>query len=73
MTTREALNEVYEQINWAYLAQNYFGKTRSWIYHKFAGANNDKPDDFNEADKTILREALLDISKKLVNVAEKLN
>ena len=72
MTTREALNEVYEQINWAYLAQNYFGKTRSWIYHKFAGSNNGKPDDFNEVDKETLRNALLDISQKLANVAENL-
>ena len=72
MTTRQALNEVYEQVNWAYLAENYFGKSRSWIYHKFAGSNNGKPDDFNDADKVILKEALLDISRKLSNVAENL-
>lgn len=73
MTVREALDEVYEQINWAYLAQNYFGKTRSWLYHKFAGINNGKADGFSDVDKEILRDALLDISKKLTNVAEKLN
>lgn len=67
------LDNVYEQINQAYLAQNYFGKTRSWIYHKFAGSNNGKPDDFSDADKATLRNALLDISQKLTNVAEKLN
>lgn len=72
MTTRQALNEVYEQINWAYLAENYFGKSRSWIYHKFAGTNNGKPDDFSEIDKATLKEALLDISKKLTNVAQNL-
>lgn len=72
MTTRQALNEVYEQINWAYLAENYFGKSRSWIYHKFAGTNNGKPDDFSEIDKATLREALLDISQKLTNVAHNL-
>ena len=72
MTTRQALNEVYEQVNWAYLAQNYFGKSRSWIYHKFSGSNNGKPDDFNETDKATLKAALLDISQKLANVAQNL-
>lgn len=72
MTVKQALEEVYEQINWAYLAKNYFGKTRSWIYHKFSGMNNGKPDDFNEQDRQTLKAALLDISQKLINVAEKL-
>lgn len=72
MTTKQALLEVYEEINWAYLARNYFGKTRSWIYHKFSGTNNGKPDDFNEADRETLRNALLEISQKLVNVAQNL-
>lgn len=72
MTVKQALEEVYEQINWAYLAKNYFGKTRSWIYHKFSGMNNGKPDDFNEQDRQTLKAALLDISQKLTNVAEKL-
>ena len=35
-TVRQVLNDVYEDINWAYLAQNYFGKSRSWLYHKFS-------------------------------------
>lgn len=72
MTVKQALEEVYEQINWAYLAKNYFGKSRSWIYHKFSGMNNGKPDDFNEQDRQTLKAALLDISQKLTNVAEKL-
>ena len=45
---RQVLSDVYEDINWAYLAQNYFGKSRSWLYHKFSGRNNGKPDDFSD-------------------------
>ena len=71
-TTRQALEEVYEQINWAYLAKNYFGKTRSWLYNKFSGANNGKPDDFSNEDRQTLKFALLDISKKLANIADRL-
>ena len=28
-TVRQVLNDVYEDINWAYLAQNYFGDRKS--------------------------------------------
>ena len=71
-TTRQALEDVYEQVNWAYLAKNYFGKSRSWLYNKFSGMNNGKPDDFSEEDHQTLKFALLDISKKLADIAEKL-
>jgi hypothetical protein len=71
-STRQALSDVYELVNWAYLSRNYFGKSRSWIYHKFSGQNNGKPDDFSEVDRETLKEALLDISKKISNIAENL-
>ncbi len=38
-TVRQVLDDVYEEVNWAYLAKNYFGKSRSWLYHKFSGRN----------------------------------
>ena len=72
MTTKETLMEVYEQVNWAYLAKNYFGKTRSWLYHKFAGMNNGVPDDFNDIDRNTLREALYDMSDKIRSAADRL-
>ena len=46
-------------MNWAYLAKNYFGKIRSWLYHKFSGQNNGKSDDFNDMDRELLRNATL--------------
>lgn len=58
---RKALSDVYEDINWAYLAKNYFGKSRSWLYHKFSGMNNGKPDDFNDVDREKLKGALYDM------------
>lgn len=71
-TVRQVLNEVYEDINWAYLAQNYFGKSRSWLYHKFSGRNNGKPDDFSDIDRERLKGALVDISNRLRMTADKL-
>nr|WP_294939557.1 DUF5053 domain-containing protein [uncultured Prevotella sp.] len=71
-TVRQVLAAVYEDINWAYLAQNYFGKSRSWLYHKFSGTNNGKPDDFNDIDRETLKGALVDIANRLRMTADKL-
>lgn len=69
---RKALSDVYEDINWAYLAKNYFGKSRSWLYHKFSSMNNGKPDDFNDVDREKLKGALYDIADRLRKTADTL-
>lgn len=69
---RKVLSDVYEDINWAYLAKNYFGKSRSWLYHKFSGMNNGKPDDFNDVDREKLKGALYDIADRLRKTADTL-
>ena len=71
-TVRQVLNDVYEDINGAYLAQNYFGKSRSWLYHKCSGRNNGKPDDFSDIDRERLKGALVDIANRLRMTADKL-
>lgn len=71
-SVRQVLSDVYEDINWAYLAKNYFGKSRSWLYHKFSGMNNGKPDDFSDVDREKLKGALCDIADRLRRTAEKL-
>ena len=71
-TVKQTLMDVYEEINWAYLAKNYFGKTRSWIYHKFSGRNNGAPDDFSDLDKEQLKYALYDISRRINAAADRL-
>lgn len=69
---RKALSDVYEDINWAYLVKNYFGKSRSWLYHKFSGMNNGKPDDFSDVDREKLKGALYDIADRLRKTADTL-
>lgn len=71
-SVRQVLQDVYEVVNWAYLAKNYFGKSRSWLYHKFSGRNNGVEDDFNENDRNILREALRDIANRINAAADML-
>lgn len=71
-SVREALADVYEQVNWAYLAKNYFGKSRSWLYHKFSGMNNGVPDDFSDIDRARLKAALQDTAVRIMNTAQRL-
>lgn len=66
------LADVYEEINWAYLAKNYFGKSRSWLYHKFSGVNNGTADDFNDLDRDKLKAALKDIAQRVSDAADRL-
>lgn len=71
-TVRDVLSDVYEEVNWAYLAKNYFGKSRSWLYHKFSGVNNGKEDDFNDIDRERLRDALTDVAQRILSAADRL-
>ena len=71
-TTRQVLADVYEEINWAYLAKNYFGKSRSWLYHKFSGTNNGAADDFSDVDREQLKSSLQDIAERIRQAADRL-
>ena len=71
-TTRQMLADVYEEINWAYLAKNYFGKSRSWLYHKFSGINNGAPDDFSDVDRERLKSSLQDIAERIRQAADRI-
>lgn len=71
-SVRQILDDVYEEVNWAYLAKNYFGKSRSWLYHKFAGKNNGVADDFSDIDREKLKHALKDIAMRINSAADRL-
>ncbi len=71
-TVRQVLDDIYEEVNWAYLAKNYFGKSRSWLYHKFNGVNNGKDDDFSDIDREKLRASLKDIAVRVNEAADRL-
>ena len=71
-TTRQVLADVYEESNWAYLAKNYFGKSRSWLYHKFSGTNNGAADDFSDVDRERLKSSLQDIAERIRQAADRI-
>ena len=71
-TVRQVLADAYEEVNWAYLAKNYFGKSRSWLYHKFSGMNNGVADDFSDIEREQLKNSLQDIAGRILQAADKL-
>lgn len=66
LTMAEKLGEVTRIVSMAYIAQHYFGKTRSWLAHKLNGNTvNGKKAGFTSGEIETLKFALSDISKKL--------
>ena len=65
ITMKKKMSDILLYVSWAKLSENYFGKSRSWLYHKLDGMNNGKPDEFNESEKETLRNALLDLADRI--------
>ena len=69
-TVKQKMSDILLDVSCAKISERYFGKSRSWLYHKMDGMNNGKPDDFSEAEKEILRNALYDLSRRINKCAE---
>ena len=67
---REKLGIVPEAISMSYVAKNYFGKTKTWLYQRLNGNKvNGKIAGFTEDERRQFREALQDLSKKMATIA----
>ena len=63
---RHQLGDVPDILSMSYIAKNYFGKSRTWLYQRINGNNvNGKPAYFTRSEREQLQEALHDIGKKL--------
>lgn len=63
---RQQLGDVPDILSMSYIAKNYFGKSRTWLYQRINGNNvNGKPAYFTRSEREQLQEALHDIGKKL--------
>lgn len=68
------LNGVDNYLSLSQIAQDYFGKTRSWLYQRLNGAIvNGKPAQFTIEEQQRLADALLDISSKIKDTAIRLS
>lgn len=65
-SVKQEMSDILLDISLAKISTKYFGKSRSWLYHKLDGvAGNGKPNSFSEEEKEILRGALNDLSERI--------
>lgn len=70
---KQRLEDVSLIVSWREIAKTYFGKSSSWLYHKFDGIDgNGGSGGFTESEKEVLRGALCDIADRLRKAAEKI-
>ena len=64
------LIEISKMVSMSYIAQNYFNKTRQWLYQKINGnIINGKKATFTQDEIKTLNYALQDMSKKISSIA----
>ncbi len=73
-TVKKQLWDILLDVNVAKIAQRYFQKSPSWLYHKLDGVDgNKKPTDFSDEELETLQNGLYDLSERIRLSAEKLN
>jgi len=66
---RLQLSEISEVISIAYIAKNYFNKSRAWLHQRINGnIVNGKPARFTDNEMDTLNFALQDISKRIASL-----
>lgn len=65
--------EILDVLKMSYIAKRFFGRTRSWIYHKLNhDIKNGKPDDFTPEERARLKDALDTIAYEIQILSDKL-
>lgn len=68
-----ALNGALSIVSVSYIAKEYFGKTRAWLYQRLNGnIVNGKPARLSSNEKKTLKFALEDIAKKIQDASSKI-
>ena len=70
---RERLSDIDLLVSWREIANTYFERSASWLYHKFDGIDgNGGAGGFSPEEKEKLRGALFDISRRIRVAAEQI-
>jgi hypothetical protein len=70
-TMKKQLEDLLVSISWRDLANRYFGKSGSWLYHKLDGVDgNKKPTEFTLEEKYQLKGALVDLADRIRRAAD---
>lgn len=72
-TPKQKLSDILLDINISKLANRYFGKSSSWLYHKFDGIDgNGGKGEFTQEELRQLQAALYDLSDRIRTAADTL-
>lgn len=72
-SVKQELSDILLIVSWREVARTYFGKSSSWLYHKLDGIDgNGGTGGFSLGEKQELRDALLDLSKKIETCAKRI-
>ena len=70
---KNILQDIILSVAWDEISKHYFGKSNSWLYHKFNGIDENKNiTEFSEKEKEQLKEALMDLSSRIRTAAERI-
>ena len=70
-TMKKQLEDILISISWRDLANRYFEKSGSWLYHKLDGVDgNKKPTEFTMEEKYQLKGALIDLADRIRRTAD---
>ena len=70
-TIKAKLNDISLAISWREIANTYFDKSASWLYHKLDGIDgNGGPGGFTDQEKEQLRSALYDLADRIRRAAD---
>lgn len=70
-TVKQRLQDILLSVSWRDIANTYFDRSASWLYHKLDGIDgNGGVGGFTDKEKKQLRGALVDLSDRLRRAAD---
>lgn len=70
---KECLSDIIVSVSWMDFSNRYFHRSSSWFYHKMNGIDgNGKIGGFNDEERIMLKNALIDLSERIRKAAEKI-
>lgn len=70
LSVAEQMGEVTKIVSMSYIAKEYFGKSRSWLFQRLNGnAVNGKPATFTPDELLTLKNALSDIARRIGSIS----
>lgn len=70
---RRRMEDISVEISWRELANQYFGKSSSWLYHKLDGVDGKgRPGGFTPEEAERLRGALCDLADRIRRAASRI-